>query len=174
MAYGWYKVSKVDVDRREIEREKVWSRFYLSPFLQAETDRDWERRIKGAAEREAKIMENVEGWQAMDLKARIPGLTDIATTNEEIGAPVYYTKRDVRPSYVFIPGETKGNTSSDDELDSVFNNVTVPAQYWRGTRFNLNNPRYHNRKDFTTENPIGGSPISREEGVFKDSPINKV
>lgn len=173
MAYGWYKISKIDADKREVEREKTWSRFYLAPFLQAESDRDWERRIKGATEREAKIMSNVPDWKPMDLKVRIKGLTDVCNTDPNIGAPVYYTKRDVHPTYVFVPPETKGQTNSTDELDSIYNNVTIPSQYWRGSRIHLKNPTYHHRDDFTPENPIGGSNIAREKGFFKDSIVNQ-
>jgi NADH dehydrogenase (ubiquinone) 1 alpha subcomplex subunit 13 len=48
----------------ELQREKLWTRIHLIPLLQAETDRDNYRREQGIKADEARVMQNVEGWQA--------------------------------------------------------------------------------------------------------------
>ncbi|GBE79908.1 hypothetical protein SCP_0211100 [Sparassis crispa] len=50
--------------RRELQREKVWSRIYLVPLLLAEGDRDAYRRQQAALAREKEIMKDVKGWEA--------------------------------------------------------------------------------------------------------------
>ncbi|KAJ2808175.1 hypothetical protein H4R20_000978 [Coemansia guatemalensis] len=62
MAYGWYRVYLGLDERRELEREKVWSRIYLTPMLIAEADRDEYRRRCAAVEREREIMKDIPGW----------------------------------------------------------------------------------------------------------------
>ncbi|OMJ26136.1 NADH dehydrogenase [ubiquinone] 1 alpha subcomplex subunit 13, partial [Smittium culicis] len=52
MVYGWYNVFHGLRERRELEREKMWSRIFLLPLLTAETDRDEYRRNLAATERE--------------------------------------------------------------------------------------------------------------------------
>ena len=49
--------------RRELNREKAWSRIYLVPLLLAEQDRDAYRRQQAANAREAEIMKDVPGWE---------------------------------------------------------------------------------------------------------------
>ncbi|KAF9238755.1 GRIM-19 [Melanogaster broomeanus] len=61
-AYGFYRVGKGNLERRELQREKVWSRIHLVPLLLAEGDRDAYRREQAALEREKEIMKNVKDW----------------------------------------------------------------------------------------------------------------
>ncbi|KAG2060163.1 B16.6 subunit of GRIM-19, NADH:ubiquinone oxidoreductase [Suillus hirtellus] len=58
-AYGFYRVGKGNLERRE----KVWSRIHLVPLLVAEGDRDAYRRQEAALEREREIMKDVKGWE---------------------------------------------------------------------------------------------------------------
>ena len=51
------------MSRRELQREKVWSRIHLVPLLLAEGDRDAYRRQQAALEREKEIMKDVPGWE---------------------------------------------------------------------------------------------------------------
>ena len=51
-------------EKRELQRERVWSRIYLTPMLQAEADRDSYRRRMATQAREAEIMKDVKGWDA--------------------------------------------------------------------------------------------------------------
>ncbi|KAJ5930246.1 hypothetical protein N7466_005739 [Penicillium verhagenii] len=44
MAYGFYKYFHGVREQRELSREKMWARLYLTPLLQAEEDRDQVRR----------------------------------------------------------------------------------------------------------------------------------
>ena len=53
--------------RRELQREKVWSRIHLVPLLLAEGDRDAYRRQQAALEREREIMKDVPGWEVSDI-----------------------------------------------------------------------------------------------------------
>lgn len=64
MAYGWYKLYFALDERRELEREKIWSRIHLTPILIAEDDRDEYRRKCAATERERQIMKDIPGWEA--------------------------------------------------------------------------------------------------------------
>ncbi|KAJ1728946.1 hypothetical protein H4S06_005343 [Coemansia sp. BCRC 34490] len=63
MAYGWYKLYLGLDERRELEREKIWSRIHITPLLLAESDRDEYRRKCAALEREKQIMKDVPGWE---------------------------------------------------------------------------------------------------------------
>lgn len=63
-AYGFYRVGMGNVERRELQREQVWSRIHLVPLLVAEGDRDAYRRQQAALEREREIMKDVKGWEA--------------------------------------------------------------------------------------------------------------
>lgn len=38
-AYGFYRLGQGNVEKRELEREKAWSRIHLVPLLLAEGDR---------------------------------------------------------------------------------------------------------------------------------------
>ncbi|RDX53876.1 GRIM-19 [Polyporus arcularius HHB13444] len=63
-AYGFYRLGKGNLEKRELQREKVWSRIHLVPLLLAEGDRDAYRRQQAALEREREIMKDVPGWEA--------------------------------------------------------------------------------------------------------------
>ncbi|KAI0650523.1 GRIM-19 [Trametes meyenii] len=63
-AYGFYRVGKGNLEKRELQREKVWSRIHLVPLLLAEGDRDAYRRQQAALAREKEIMKDVPGWEA--------------------------------------------------------------------------------------------------------------
>ncbi|KAI0880890.1 GRIM-19 [Annulohypoxylon maeteangense] len=77
MLYGFYKLGKGNKEQNELAREKLWSRIYLIPLLQAEEDRDQVRRY----------------------------LADQAREKELIGEnmKVYNTDRFVRPTYAVTP-----------------------------------------------------------------------
>ncbi|KAF8138359.1 B16.6 subunit of GRIM-19, NADH:ubiquinone oxidoreductase [Boletus edulis] len=62
-AYGFYRVGKGNLERRELQREKVWSRIHLVPLLLAEGDRDAYRRQEAMLERERVIMKDVKDWE---------------------------------------------------------------------------------------------------------------
>ncbi|KAF9925014.1 hypothetical protein FBU30_005148 [Linnemannia zychae] len=80
---GLYRTGQGNLERRELEREKIWSRIHLIPLLQAEADRDTYRRETAAVEREAEIMKDVKGWKA--------------------GESVYNSKRYTPQSLVVVP-----------------------------------------------------------------------
>jgi len=63
-AYGFYRLGLGNLERRELQRENVWSRLHLVPLLLAEGDRDTYRRQQAALEREREIMKDVKGWEA--------------------------------------------------------------------------------------------------------------
>lgn len=52
------------MEKRELQREKAWSRIHLVPLLLAESDRDVYRREQAALAREKEIMKDVPGWEA--------------------------------------------------------------------------------------------------------------
>lgn len=79
--YGFYKTIQSIHERRELQREKMWSRIYLMPLLQAEADREMVRRYYSDKAAEAKIMKDVEGW--------------------EVGKSVYNDGRFRTPAYSF-------------------------------------------------------------------------
>ncbi|KAJ3797963.1 hypothetical protein GGU11DRAFT_31436 [Lentinula aff. detonsa] len=60
--YSW-RQSFTNLDNRELQREKAWSRIHLVPLLMAEGDRDAYRRQQAALAREKEIMKDVEGWE---------------------------------------------------------------------------------------------------------------
>jgi NADH dehydrogenase (ubiquinone) 1 alpha subcomplex subunit 13 len=62
-AYGFYRVGKGNLERRDLQREKVWSRIHLVPLLLAEGDRDAYRRQEAMLERERVIMRDVKDWE---------------------------------------------------------------------------------------------------------------
>ncbi|KAI8909833.1 GRIM-19 protein-domain-containing protein [Gorgonomyces haynaldii] len=135
MSWGFAEWSKGTQERRELKREEVWSRIYLTPLLQAETDRDYVRRMQQIKKREEEIMG--QGWQGADLKAPVKGLGKNGL-DPEAEEPVYHTKRYVRPTYVLLPEDAK-----------------IDAQWWRGSKMFTKNPPYHERQDFTKESPLG-------------------
>ncbi len=93
----------------------------LVPLLQAELDRDHVRRLEAMKAREARVMEGVEGWKAMDLKAPTPGVGKQGVYDPQAAEPIYHTTRHVHHSFLSV----------DDEEG------TIPAQWWRGSKFFL-------------------------------------
>ncbi|THV08279.1 hypothetical protein K435DRAFT_641917, partial [Dendrothele bispora CBS 962.96] len=62
--FGFYRYGQGILEKRRLQREKVWSRIHLVPLLTAEGDRDAYRRQQAALDRERAIMKDVPGWQA--------------------------------------------------------------------------------------------------------------
>ncbi|KAF8537085.1 GRIM-19, partial [Trichophaea hybrida] len=62
-AYGCYVAMNGIKERREMAREKIWTRIHLTPMLQAEADRDDVRRFWAAEKREKELMKGVKGWE---------------------------------------------------------------------------------------------------------------
>lgn len=56
--------------RRELQREKAWSRIHLVPLLLAEGDRDAYRRQAAALAREKEIMKDVKDWEVRAFISR--------------------------------------------------------------------------------------------------------
>ena len=56
MGYGWRKVFIGGREKNELAREKMWSRIYLTPLLQAEEDRDQARRYFADQAREKELL----------------------------------------------------------------------------------------------------------------------
>ncbi|KAF2096324.1 hypothetical protein NA57DRAFT_77929 [Rhizodiscina lignyota] len=56
MTYGFYWYAKGIREQHEIAREKVWSRIYIMPLLQAEEDRDQVRRYLADRAREKELL----------------------------------------------------------------------------------------------------------------------
>ncbi|KAI5789865.1 GRIM-19 [Pyronema domesticum] len=81
-AYGCYVAMQGIKEKREMAREKIWTRIHLTPMLQAEADRDDVRRYFAAQAREKELMKDVEGWK---------------------GGSVYNSDRFVRPTYTITP-----------------------------------------------------------------------
>ena len=61
--YGFYMAIGGIKERREMAREKIWTRIHLTPMLQAEADRDDVRRHWAAEAREKELMKDVKGWK---------------------------------------------------------------------------------------------------------------
>ncbi|ORY81026.1 GRIM-19 protein [Protomyces lactucae-debilis] len=80
--YGFYKLSLGMDEKRELQRERLWSRIYLTPMLQAEADRDNYRRRLASEARSADIMKNIPGF---DAEAKV------------------YHGRHVEPTFVLTP-----------------------------------------------------------------------
>jgi len=80
MGYGWRQVFVGGREKNELAREKMWSRIYLTPLLQAEEDRDQARRH----------------------------FADLAREKELLGSTTsaYNSDRFVRPTYGITPGYT--------------------------------------------------------------------
>ncbi|GAA5973632.1 hypothetical protein JCM11641_005052 [Rhodosporidiobolus odoratus] len=62
--FGFWRVGQGNLEKRELQREKAWSRIHLVPALLAESDRDVYRREQAALAREKEIMKDVPGWEA--------------------------------------------------------------------------------------------------------------
>jgi NADH dehydrogenase (ubiquinone) 1 alpha subcomplex subunit 13 len=60
---GFYRLGQANNERRELAREKAWSRINLVPAMLAEQDRDVYRRNQAALAREKEIMKDVPGWE---------------------------------------------------------------------------------------------------------------
>ncbi|MCJ1249546.1 hypothetical protein MMC30_006772 [Trapelia coarctata] len=56
MTYGFIKLGKGIREQNELAREKMWSRIYLIPLLQAEEDRDLVRKHYADLAREKELM----------------------------------------------------------------------------------------------------------------------
>ncbi|KAF9515254.1 hypothetical protein BS47DRAFT_1372072 [Hydnum rufescens UP504] len=63
-AFGFWRLGLGNIEKRELKRENIWSRIYLTPMLLAEGDRDAYRRQQAALAREKEIMKDVKGWEA--------------------------------------------------------------------------------------------------------------
>ncbi|KAI8803006.1 GRIM-19 protein-domain-containing protein [Cladochytrium replicatum] len=140
MAYGWYWVGHTNAERRELRREKTWARIHLVPLLQSETDRDHVRRLEATRKREADIMKDVEGWNAFDLKAPVPGVGKFGARDASAAEPVYHTAKYVPPTFVYLPWGTD-------------------TGWWRGSKMFLKNPEYHKREDWKEARARGENPI---------------
>jgi len=79
MAYGWRKLFIGNREKNELAREKMWSRIYLIPLLQAEEDRDQARRYFADQAREKALL----GTQTS----------------------AYNSDRFVRPTFMYTPAE---------------------------------------------------------------------
>ncbi|KAF9057919.1 GRIM-19 [Panaeolus papilionaceus] len=62
-AYGFYRLGKGNLERRELQREKVWSRIHLVPMLMAEGDRKAYAAQQAGLQLEKEIMKDVPGWE---------------------------------------------------------------------------------------------------------------
>ncbi|KAK5129889.1 hypothetical protein LTR08_002725 [Meristemomyces frigidus] len=56
MTYGFWRFGQGIREKNELAREKMWSRIYLTPLLQAEEDRDLVRRTLAAGKMERELM----------------------------------------------------------------------------------------------------------------------
>lgn len=56
MGYGWRQLFIGGREKNELAREKMWSRIYLTPLLQAEEDRDQARRHFADLAREKELL----------------------------------------------------------------------------------------------------------------------
>ncbi|EDP42764.1 hypothetical protein MGL_2964 [Malassezia globosa CBS 7966] len=63
-AFGFWRLGLGNAERRELARERAWSRIYLAPLLLAEADRDAFRRDRAALLREKLLMKDVPDWEA--------------------------------------------------------------------------------------------------------------
>ncbi|KAJ3055842.1 hypothetical protein HK097_009045 [Rhizophlyctis rosea] len=141
MAYGWNEYFKSLTEKKELHREHQWMRINIVPLLQAETDRDYVRRAEAYKKREKLIMQDADpDWQPWDLKAPTRGIGKRGVFDLNQAEPVYHTERHVMPKHLFVPGD-------DGER--------LKSQWWRGSKMFHNNPRYHEREDFTKEHPRG-------------------
>jgi hypothetical protein len=94
---------------------------FLVPLLQAETDRDFMRRLQAAKERESRIMG--PNWSPLDLNAPLQGLNPQDALARE---PVYHSaKHYVPPHYFYLPSSSEGESFSFEKIQ---------AQWWRGSK----------------------------------------
>ncbi|KAI8920724.1 hypothetical protein BC831DRAFT_477282, partial [Entophlyctis helioformis] len=147
VGWGWWMLAHANAEHRELRREKAWARIYITPLLQAETDRDLVRRLEAVKRREAALMADHPDWAAGDLKAPVKGIGKAGVADPNQAEPVYHTQRHVVPTYVYLPPAV-----SDEDKASW---SVLAAQWWRGSTMFMKNPRYQVREDFTKDHPIG-------------------
>lgn len=70
MGFGWYRAIQGIHERRELTREKMWSRIYLMPLLVAEEDRATVRRELADDAREKALMGDVQANYSDGSKGR--------------------------------------------------------------------------------------------------------
>ncbi|RKP03378.1 hypothetical protein CXG81DRAFT_9676 [Caulochytrium protostelioides] len=143
MTWAWSNILDTRREKKELLNEKIWARIHLDPILRAEQDRDTVRRLRALKEREAEIMKDVPGWSAMDLKAPMQGINEQGFHEQGVATPVYYTKRYVAPSLVFIPPGSESR---------------IPAQWWRGSRSGMTNLPFHEREGLGFDAPDAEHP----------------
>jgi hypothetical protein len=102
-AYGCYVAMNGIKERREMAREKIWTRIHLTPMLQAEADRDDVRRYWAAEKREKELMKGVKGWEVggvynSDRYCLFPGAAVVGW-----GLTALCVYRFVRPTYTVSP-----------------------------------------------------------------------
>ncbi|WFD23195.1 Vacuolar protein sorting-associated protein 41 [Malassezia equina] len=108
-AFGFWRLGQGNVERRELARERAWSRIYLTPLLLAETDRDMFRRDRASVLRENLLMKDVPNWEA--------------------GKSVYNSKRYTPNNYVVIMGSSKQAKKEDQKhLDAAQDPYTSQAE----------------------------------------------
>ncbi|KAH6562852.1 hypothetical protein BASA50_003040 [Batrachochytrium salamandrivorans] len=146
MAYGWNQLFHSNAEFKEIRREKAYARIFITPLLQAETDRDLVRRLDSLKRRETEAMKDNPDWVPFDLKAPVSGIGKGGVFDPSQSEPVYHTRRYVSPTYVYLP------PPKDKEAPS---HAIISPQWWRGSTMFTKNPPYHHRDDFTKEHPIG-------------------
>ncbi|KAI9436618.1 hypothetical protein H4582DRAFT_1962142, partial [Lactarius indigo] len=50
-AYGFYRIGEGNIEKRELQREEIWSRIHLGPLLLAEGDSNAYRREQASLAR---------------------------------------------------------------------------------------------------------------------------
>lgn len=73
VGWGWYRAIAGIQERRELTREKMWTRIHLMPLLIAEQDRDNVRRVYADKQRVKDIVGEDEASVYNDDKFRTPG-----------------------------------------------------------------------------------------------------
>ena len=81
-------------------------------------------------------MKDKPDWKPYDLKAPVPGLGKKGELDPNASEPVYHTTRYVEPNAVFLAKD---------------NEDRIPAQLWRGTKWFIKNPPYHERSDWKAD-----------------------
>ncbi|KAJ1342322.1 hypothetical protein BSLG_003245 [Batrachochytrium salamandrivorans] len=110
--------------KTEIRREKAYARIFITPLLQAETDRDLVRRLDSLKRRETEAMKDNPDWVPFDLKAPVSGIGKGGVFDPSQSEPVYHTRRYVSPTYVYLP------PPKDKEAPS---HAIISPQWWRGS-----------------------------------------
>ncbi|KAG8936730.1 hypothetical protein FRC02_012012 [Tulasnella sp. 418] len=97
---GFYRLGQGNLERRELKREKAWSRLHLVPMLLAEGDRDAYRREQAALAREKEIMKDVKGWENAVERTK-HGEEDVRDVHEE--DPISKRKKSFLAHLQYIP-----------------------------------------------------------------------